>query len=387
MKVRERVGSLDSAAGTRDVPSPKNTIEERFGRELMRKAAFLATLVGSILAVAPAWADPIADFYRGKRIEFVIRSGVGGGYDLFSRLLARHMPKHIPGNPQVVPINMPGAGGIVAANHVANRAPRDGTVLTIVGQGLVVDQALGLNSSFKADLREFNWIGNVSKANQVLVTWHTSKTQTLKDAMARETPIGATGAGDISAQVPAVLNNIVGTKFKIIQGYPGGKEVNLAMDRGELEGRGTNPWVSYKATEPRLVAEKLITPIVQVGLTKDRDLPDVPLMRDLARNPEQQAVLDFVSEAVVVGRPIATTPGVPAERVAALRQAFDKTLADPEFLKDAETQRADLDPMSGADLEALVHKLIGAPADLKAKVKAAIEPGHVQDVSKDGTKN
>ena len=351
----------------------------------MRKTV-LTALAGAILVATPASADPVADFYRGKRIDFVIRSGVGGGYDQFSRLLARHIPKHIPGNPQVVPVNMPGGGGIVAANHVAYRAPKDGTVLTIVGQGLVIDQALGLNSSFKADLRDFNWVGNLSKANQVLVTWHTSKTKTLKDAMARETVIGATGAGSISVQVPALLNNIVGTKFKFIQGYPGGEEINLAMERGEIEGRGTNPWVSYKATEPRLIAEKLITPIVQVGLAKDRDLPDVPLMRDLARNPEQQAILDYVSEAVAVGRPIATTPGVPAERVAALRTAFDKTLADPEFLKDAENQRADLEPMTGAELEALVRKLIAAPDDLKAKVKAAIEPAHVQDVSKSGAK-
>jgi tripartite-type tricarboxylate transporter receptor subunit TctC len=281
---------------------------------------------------------------------------------------------------------MPGGGGIVAANHVAFRAPRDGTILTIVGQGLVVDQALGLNDSFKADLRDFNWIGNLSKANQVLVTWHTSKTKTIKDAMTRETVIGSTGAGSISVQIPALLNNLVGTKFKIIQGYPGGEEINLAMERGEVEGRGTNPWVSYKATEPRLVAEKLITPIVQIGLAKDRDLPEVTLMRELAQNPEQQAILDFMSEAVAVGRPIATTPGVPAERVAALRQAFDKTLADPEFLKDAENQRADLEPQTGAELEALVRKMIGAPADLKAKVKAAIEPANVQDVSKGGAK-
>ena len=205
--------------------------------------------------------------------------------------------------------------------------------------------------------------------------------------MPRETMIGSTGAGSISVQVPALLNNVVGTKFKIIQGYPGGEEINLAMERGEVEGRSTNPWVSYKATEPRLVDEKLIRPIIQIGLTKDRDLPDVPLMRDLARNAEQQAVLDFVSEAVAVGRPVATTPGVPAERVAALRAAFDKTLADPEFLKDAENQRADLEPMTGAELEALVRKLIDAPTDLKAKVKAAIEPANVQDVAKGGAKN
>jgi tripartite-type tricarboxylate transporter receptor subunit TctC len=353
----------------------------------MRKPAFIIVMAASLLMAAPGYADAVADFYRGKRVEFVIRSGVGGGYDQYSRLLARHITKHIPGNPQVLPVNMPGAGGIVAANYVAFKAPRDGSVLSIVGQGLVVDQALGLNTSFKADLRDFNWIGNLSKANQVLVTWHTSPTKTLKDATGRETVIGSTGAGSISVQVPALLNNVLGTKFKIIQGYPGGEEINLAMERGELEGRGTNPWVSYKATEPRLVAEKLITPILQVGLAKDRDLPDVPLMRDLARNAEDRAVFDFMSEAVAVGRPIATTPGVPADRVAALRAAFDKTLVDPEFLRDAENQRADLAPMNGAELEALVRKLIAAPADLKAKVKAAIEPAHVQDVSKGEAKN
>jgi tripartite-type tricarboxylate transporter receptor subunit TctC len=352
----------------------------------MRRPAYIIALIGAVVTATSALADPVADFYRGKRIEFVIRSSVGGGYDLFSRLLARHIGKHIPGNPQVVPINMPGGGGIVAANHVFFRAPRDGTVLTIVGQGLVVDQALNLNDSFKADLREFNWIGNLSKANQVLVTWHTSKTKTLQDAMARETVIGATGAGSISTQIPALLNNVAGTKFKIVAAYPGGEEVNLAMERGEVEGRGTNPWVSYKATEPRLVTEKLINPIVQVGLTKEEDLPNVPLMRDLAKSPEQQAILDFMSEAVAVGRPIATTPGVPAERVAALRAAFDKTLTDPDFKKEAENQRADLDPQTGAELEALVRKLIGAPADLKAKVKAALEPGQMQSQSKPGAK-
>ena len=353
----------------------------------MRRPAFIVALIGAVLMATPGSADPVADFYRGKRIEFVIRSGVGGGYDQYSRLLARHIRKHIPGNPQVVPINMPGGGGIVAANHVAYRAPKDGTVLTIVGQGLVVDQALGLNESFKADLREFNWIGNLSKANQVLVTWHTSPTRSLKDAMSRETLIGSTGAGSISVQIPALLNNMLGTKFKIVQGYPGGEEISLAMERGEVEGRGTNTWVSYKATEPRFVAENLIRPLVQIGLTKDRDLPDVPLLRELAPRPEDRPVLDFMSEAVAVGRPIATTPGVPADRVAALRAAFDKTLTDPEFLKDADTQRAEIEPMTGAELEALVRKLIEAPADLKAKVKAAVEPASVQDISKSGSKN
>jgi tripartite-type tricarboxylate transporter receptor subunit TctC len=343
------------------------------------------TAAAVVLATLPASADPVADFYTGKRIDFVIRSGVGGGYDSYSRLLARHIHKHIPGNPHIIPVNMPGGGGIVAANYVAYKAPKDGTVLSIVGQGLVVDQALGLNDSFKADLREFNWIGNLSATNQVLVTWHTSPTRTLKDAMARETVIGATGAGSVSVQVPALLNNLLGTRFKIVQGYPGGEEINLAMERGELEGRATNPWVSYKATEPRLVAEKLIRPLVQIGMRKEHDLPDVPLLRELAQRPEHQPILDFISEAVVVGRPIATTPGVPKERVAALREAFEKTLKDPEFIKDAEKQRAEIDPMTGAELAGLVEKLISTPADIRNKVKTAIEPAKVHNAP--GSKN
>jgi tripartite-type tricarboxylate transporter receptor subunit TctC len=350
----------------------------------MRVCSFVVA-AAAVLGSMPAWADPIADFYAGKRIDFVIRSGVGGGYDSYSRLLARHIRKHIPGNPQVVPVNMPGGGRIVAANYLAYKAPKDGTVLSIVGQGLVVDQALGLNESFKADLREFNWIGNLSATNQVLVAWHTSPTRTLKDATARETVIGATGAGSISVQVPALLNNLLGTRFKIVQGYPGGEEINLAMERGELEGRATNPWVSYKATEPRLVSEKLIRPLVQIGMRKEHDLPDVPLLRELAQKPEHQAILDFISEAVVVGRPIATTPGVPKERIAALREAFEKTLKDPEFLKDAENQRAEIDPMTGTELAALIDKLISTPADIRAKVKAAIEPTKVHNAP--GSKN
>lgn len=320
-----------------------------------------------------AMADPVADFYKGKRLEFVIHVTAGGGYDQYSRLLARHMVKHIPGNPTIVPVNMPGGGGIVAANHVANRAPRDGTVLTMVSQGLVVDQALGLSPSFKGDLREFNWIGNMSSANQVLVVWHTSATKSLNDAKRRETVIGATGAGSISAQLPAVYNSVLGTKLKIISGYPGGEDINLAMERGEVEGRGTNTWTSYKASEPRFVNDKLITPIIQVGLKKDPDLPDVPLLRELATKPDDQAILDFMSEAVATGRPVATSPGVPQDRVAALRDAFDKTLKDPDFIKEAENQRAEIAAMPGTELAALMKKLIETPADVRARVKAAVE--------------
>lgn len=340
----------------------------------MRRSTLVVAMLAAMTAT-PTAADPIAEFYTGKQIRFIIRSGVGGGYDQYSRLLARHIGKHIPGNPSILPINMPGGGGIRAANYVAKIAPQDGTILTIVSQGLPVDQALGLNPTFQADLRDFLWVGNMSSSNQVMVTWHTSPTKTLADLMKRETPIGSTQAGSISVQMPAVLNNVVGTKIKIIFGYPDGRDVNLAMERGEVEGRATNPWASYVAVTPHLVEKKLIIPILQVGMAKDRALPHVPLMRDLkAINPSDQAVLEFMSKATVVGRPIATTPNVPADRVAALRRAFDLTLKDPEFIKEAKTQRAEIQPMTGAELTKVVHEIIATPAELRERVKAAMQP-------------
>jgi tripartite-type tricarboxylate transporter receptor subunit TctC len=340
----------------------------------MKAGAFLvASAIAGVFA-STAHAQDEAKFYEGKQVRMIIRSGVGGGYDLYSRMLARHIGKHIPGNPTIVPINMPGGGGIVAANHVATVAPRDGTILTMVSQGLPTDQALGLTPSFKADLRTFNWIGNMSSSNQVTVVWHTSKTQTFEDAKKRETTIGSTGAGSVSTQLPALFNNLLGTKFKIITGYPDGREVDIAMERGEVEGRGTNPWASYKSAQPRLVRDKLIRPIIQIGLEKEPDLPDVPLLLDQPVAPEDRPVLEFMSKAVMVGRPIGTTPGVPAGRVNVLRRAFDATLKDPEFIAETTAQNAEIDYMSGETLAKIIDDLISAPPSVHERVRAVLRP-------------
>jgi tripartite-type tricarboxylate transporter receptor subunit TctC len=333
------------------------------------RASLHLFIVPAILASGGALADPVADFYKGKQMQFIIRSNVGGGYDQYSRLLGRHIVKHIPGNPTMLSINMPGGGGIQAANFIAMAAPKDGTHLTMVSQGLPMDQALGLNKGLQADMKTFNWIGNMSDSNQVTVAWHTSPTKTIEDAMTRETVIGATGAGSISTQIPAVLNNVVGTKFKVIFGYPGGTDVNLAMERGEVEGRATNPWASYVSTTPHFISEKKINLLVQVGVRKDRDLPNVPLMRELAKTPQDQAILDYVSKAVSVGRPVGTTPGVPKERVEALRKAFDATLQDAEFKTEADKQKMEINPMTGAELQQLIADLIDAPKDLLEEVR------------------
>ena len=321
-----------------------------------------------------AWAQPVADFYRGKTVNVWIGYGPGGGYDLSARVLARHMGRHIPGAPSITPINMPGGGGIISANYVGQVAPKDGTILTMVSQGLPIDQALQLNSSLRVDMRSFNWIGNLVNANQLLVVWHTSKVKTLEEAKKTETLIGSTGAGSVSVQLPAFYNNVLGTKFKIIMGYQGGQEVDLAMERGEVDGRGTNTYTGYQTSKPHYLSQKLIVPLIQVGMEKEPELPDTPLMLDQPVKPEDKPLLEYMSKAITVGRPVATTPGVPADRVAALRKAFEDTLKDPEFIAEAKQQNAEVRPMTGKVLEATIRDLIEAPQSVRDRVKVALQP-------------
>jgi len=326
------------------------------------------------LAAAPVRADPVADFYGGKQIQFIVRTTPGGDYDELSRLLARYMGKYIPGHPGFIVSNMPGGGGIVAANYLAQIAPHDGTVIEIVSQGLAVDQALHLSAPLKADLRTFNWIANVVYSNQLLVTWHTSPTKTLADAKKRQTLIGTTGAGSASVQYPAFYNNVLGTRFKIVFGYPGGKEIDLAMERGEVEGRGTNPYAGYMVSEPSWIPDKTIIPLIQVGQEKEPALPDVPLLLDQAVKPGDKPLLEFMSRAAAVGRPLATSPGVPAERIAALRKAFEQTIRDPQVIAEAAAKHMTIRPMTGEQVANLIDGMISAPADVRARVRLALEP-------------
>ncbi len=339
--------------------------------KLIASAAFAAVVAGS-----PARADAVKTFYSGpgKKMQFLIRSTPGGGYDHLTRLLARHMGRFIPGNPSLTPVNMPGGGGIVAANYLYNVAPKDGTYLEIISQGLAVDQALGLSPQLRADMRKLIWIASVVDSNQLLVTWHTSKTKSLDDARKRVTTIGSTGAGSVSVQLPALYNNVLGTKFKIIFGYRGGHAIDLAMERGELEGRGTNPYTDWMAAKPTWIPEKLIIPIIQVGLKKEPALPDVPLLLDQPVSAEHKPVVEFMSKAATLGRPLATTPGVPKERVDALRKAFFEMVKDPKFLEDARRSHSTIRPTSGDELAALITSIIDTPDEVKKRVMSVLRP-------------
>jgi tripartite-type tricarboxylate transporter receptor subunit TctC len=327
-----------------------------------------------ILTASPARADAVGDFYKGKQVRFVIRTTPGGDYDQYSRLFARFIGKHIPGNPAIVPVNMPGGGGITAANYMAQVAPRDGTVIGIVSQGLAADQALGMSAQLKADLREFIWIANVVHSNQLLVVWHTSPTKTIEDAKHRVTTIGTTGAGSASVQYPAFYNNVLGTKFKIVFGYPGGQHIDLAMERGEVEGRGTNPYSGWMASKPTWIPQKLIIPLIQAGVEKEPALPEVPLITDQPVKPADKPLLQFMAQASAVGRPLATTPGVPAERVAALRAAFAATIKDPEFIAAAAHENLEINPQTGDKLQEIIFGLLNAPPDVRERMKLALQP-------------
>jgi tripartite-type tricarboxylate transporter receptor subunit TctC len=338
----------------------------------MTKVA-LTTAAAAALALAPcvARADAVADFYKGKQISVYIGFTAGGGYDAYARLVSKHMGDHIPGKPVMIPKNMAGAGSRKATSYVYNVAPKDGTTLATADQSQALQQAMQ-DPSIQFDVRKLVWIGNPNKDVNTLAVWHTSGIKTLDDAKKREVVVGATGS-NTSAQYPQAMNFFLGTKFKIINGYPGGNDINLAMERGEVMGRGSNAWASWKGTRPDWLREKKIIILVQIGLQKDKDLQDVPLMMDLGKTPEDRAALKLLSAATEIGRPLFSTPNVPADRVAALRKAFDKTMADPKFLADAKQAKLDLDPVPGTRLQEVVNEMLATPKPIVDRLATALE--------------
>ena len=338
---------------------------------LGRLSIFVMTALGVTLS-ASINADPVSDFYKDKQLTLLIGYGVGGGYDQYARVLARHMGKHIPGNPILVPQNMPGAGSRKAASYLYAAAPKDGTVIATVGQNTPMDQVLR-DKGIKFDVRKFNWIGNMVTVNNTVTAWHTSGANSLQDVIDRELVVGASGASSPSVLYPQVMNNLLNTKFRIIAGYPGGGAINLAMERGEVGGRGSNSWASWKSTKQQWLSEKKINILVQVGAQKDPDLPNVPLLIDLAKNDEDRAVLRIISSGVLMGRPFVAPPGVPEDRVAALRRAFDATMKDPEFLAEAEKSKMRINPSSGEEVQQTAASVVNTPANVIAKTKQAIE--------------
>jgi tripartite-type tricarboxylate transporter receptor subunit TctC len=340
-------------------------------RAMVKALTLVAVLTGAVPHAGAA--AETNDFYKGKIIRIIVRATPGSDYDSFSRLLARYMPQHIAGTPSTIVETMPGAGGMQAANYLAQIAPRDGTILSIVGQGLPANQALGQAEGMRADLREFNWIGNISSLNQLVIVWHTVPVQSIEDFKTRETIMGSIGGGSISVQISAALKNLLGMKLDIVTGYPGLSEQFLALERGEIEAMSSTTESSVHSTHPQWLQDGDVRVLAQTGVVRSKHFADAPLIQELTTDEKARAALEYISKEVAVGRPLATTPGVPAERVEILRQAFNETMRDKDFLAEAARQNLVIEPTDAAALKGLVDDLIGSPKDLLNLVNKATQ--------------
>jgi tripartite-type tricarboxylate transporter receptor subunit TctC len=338
----------------------------------MLRKSLARTLAAAILTAAPAFAQAQspAEFYKGKNVELYIGYSVGGGYDVYARLLARHMGKHIPGNPAIVPKNMEGAGSLRLTNWLYNVAPKDGTVLATIGRGTAFNPLLGLPGEF--DGTKYVWIGSANDEVSICATWHTTGVTTFDDLKLKEVAVGGTGASDDTVQFPRVLNAVLGTKMKIVSGYPGGNDAVLAMERGEVHGRCGWSWSSVKATHNNWLEEKKINVLIQLALEKHPDLPNVPLITDFAATDEQRHILKLIFARQVMGRPFVAPPGIPADRAEALRKAFMDTMKDKQFLAEAEKAQLEITPVPGEQIQKLVQDVYNTPKDVAAQAGAIL---------------
>jgi tripartite-type tricarboxylate transporter receptor subunit TctC len=326
-------------------------------------AVVLALLVG-----LPAHAQ---SFYEGKTITIVTSTGAGGTYDVTARLIARHMGRFIPGKPNMVVQNMPGGGNVLATNFMYTIAPKDGTTIATVHNAMPLHQALG-GQGVRFDAGKFEWLGSTGSENEVILVWHTTGIRTFEELTKRAVILGGTGAGSGIVIIPRLMNALLGTKFKVVTGYKSSEDINIALQRGEVEARAFS-LVSITAQRGDWLRDNKITIVAQMGATRAHEIPDVPLASELAKNDEDRQVFKMVSASPALGRPYVAPPGVPADRLAILRQALAATFKDKAFLAEAEKLQLDIDPMSANGVAQIVRDTVNAPANVVAKAKAAIE--------------
>ncbi|MDO9442734.1 MAG: tripartite tricarboxylate transporter substrate-binding protein [Beijerinckiaceae bacterium] len=346
------------------------------GRAGLRIGAALCGATAALLCMVPGFNSPVraqgvADFYKGNTINLIIGFPVGGGYDIYGRLVSRHLGRHIPGNPSVVAQNMIGAGGLKAANFMYGVAPKDGTSLGIIPDTTPSEELLGTNGVAYVS-KNFNWIGRISASVNVQVVWNKANVSTIAEAQAKETVQGGSGPMAPAVIYPRLLNALAGTKFKMVTGYGGAAESCLAMERGEIDGC-LLAWSTVKAAKRDWLDQKKASILVQWGNERHPELANIPTMVELGKTPEDRAILALYASATEVGKSIVAPPGLPAERVTALRRAFDAMLKDPDYLEEVRKLSLDFDPMSGERLQQYVEDLSKTPADIIARAKAVRE--------------
>jgi tripartite-type tricarboxylate transporter receptor subunit TctC len=326
------------------------------------------------VAAIAAWASPASaqsqpDFYQGKTITIVVAVGAGA-YDLYARVLARHMPNYIPGKPTIIVNNMPGAGGLLAANHAANIAPRDGTTLLVPLKLVALTQVLQAGS-IKFDASKFNWIGSMVDAPGLFALWHTAPVKTLEDAKRIEVTMGSSGAGAETAIFPAVVNSVLGTRFKVVSGFKGMTDIFLGVERGELHGVSTVHG-SIKGLKPDWLRDNKLQFLTHITVKRTKELPDTPAILEYAKSDDERTTLEFLTLSNNLGRAIAAPPGVPADRVAILRKAFDDSVHSASYLKETKERGMDTNPIPGIELQTDVQKMVSTPKPLVDKVRAAL---------------
>ena len=331
-------------------------------------AVLCGGLIGLAALAAPATAD---DFYKDKSISIVIASAAGGSYDAYARIIARNMGRYIPGNPTIVPRNMPGAAGMQATHFIYEAAPKDGTALGAPLNTVPMSQLLEPDKA-TFNCAELNWIGAVASPANVLATWYTSGIKTIEDAQKKEALIGATTPGTTMEMYPLMANNLFGTKFKVITGYIGGAEINVAMERGEVQGRGANTYVAYRFQNADWIRDKKINFVFQMTLARDPSLPDVPMLLEYAKTDEQKKIVTLMATTEAIGRSIMAPPKVPADRVALLRKALMEVVKDKQFLDDADKAQLDVNPIPGEKLQAMVTDLVATSPAIVEKYKLAV---------------
>jgi tripartite-type tricarboxylate transporter receptor subunit TctC len=335
----------------------------------MRTRTLVGALVAASLAILAfgdsAGAQSVADFYKRTSLVLNVGSGAGGGFDAYSRVFVPYFAKHIPGNPNIIVKNMPGATGLVAINYLYNSAPRDGSAILASFNTVILNQLYG-DPNAKFNPRDMGWIGSLGKATNTCLTWYTSPVKTIEQAEMQEVLVGATGDGSNPTTYPRLLNSMIGTKFKIISGYstPG---MRLAVENGEVEGICGVAWETHMASVPNWIIDKKVNFLLQLGLNPSAHLPGVPLAIDLIKDPSDREVFELLGIPQEFGRPFLAPPGIPADRLAALRTAFNETVKDKDFLADAERAKQIIDPLSAAEIGALLKRAYAAPKDIVAR--------------------
>jgi tripartite-type tricarboxylate transporter receptor subunit TctC len=336
----------------------------------MWRTAHAVIFVATMWAVTPTNAQSVAEFYAGKQITLIVGASAGGGYDTQARLVARHLGKHVPGNPTILVQNMPGAGSLTATNYIENAAAKDGSVLALVMRSMLLIKNWS-PASVRFDLGHLNWIGSINSEVAVAAAWHTAPHKTVKDLFEKELIVGGTTGVDPET-TPRLFNALLGTKFRIVNGYPGTTEIILAMERGEVQGIGDWSWSSMKAARPDWLRDRKITLLMQAALQKDPELPDLPSALDFVKNDADRKVMELYLTQKTVARPLIAPPDIPVERLAALRAGFIALAKDKEFIADAQNARLEVAPISGEAVDKVISQITSASPETAERLGKAI---------------